>query len=1579
VKKIIVFTVLLLISKFTLADTQLDDFPEGQRPQISESSTILADDMNVMFNYLSQLRLNNSFLSSLNFVHPEIGDTFTKSYVLTELYKNSEIYPLGTELDLFLVNPDNSIYSTELNSLFNKVMDDVIEYSITCPDLHVLNNNNVCIPDPSFGIEIYHQQPQERSNIASVDYITNWNEMYTYNDFMGGFSDLGSFTSQGYSFLLEVNCYETIIGECGGDTSRKVLIDSNNFSDFSSNLFEFGSDPFGIGSTYVSLGETPQEFTLTITNTNLNESASFTRQIPNYSEQVQVNIENDGDFLISAEQSDSPTGVHDSLELFYLKKGNNFKFDLRSVVPETDRYGNEFVFSQTRLLLNDIKSFQRLSAFIPSANEPRSRADRSRIYYDPATNIANTSIHEFEIRTDVPDGWVSLETRFYGSNYFLNRERILFFLGDTDPAKFNGMDINTFNYQNYNIDSVDVLANLNLDVSDPEGINSIKLFPSLEYLLNDEAINENIPAACIFSDPSTMNIRFRYDLNTPIENYSDNMGECVFNILDRNQTNIYVVVTDNQGEKTYENFDIFFEDGTPTINLLANENDTSVTYNQATNISLTWNSSIVDNCTTQSSPVTLWNFQDVNNNEGIGFDTGIISATTLFTINCESLLDQSIVSDSVEVIIDLLCSEVANTNNIGDYNNGGSCTCLSGYSWDNTSNTCQLIENTCDSSQIIALGGDPSLAATYSGTYTILDNSQCRIASCSIDGYDPTSDGLSCEQTAVSGTVQINAIDPISNSAFTNGSRPINITWSTTNITNPTSQCVLYSSPNFGWLPNFSAGNSSIIVTQNTTFVISCTDDLGQNVSDSSFVNYIPTNISLSANLTTLNQPNQSFQINLDYNGIENGTCTASNNAGDVNWSGNINNGIVNLTGLSTNGTYRYEVSCPGINGGTYTDFVDIIVDIAEGSVQLLSDKTEVNSSEESINLTWTTSNVTNCQAFEDWSGTKSENGNESISGINNNATYTLTCEDLLGQLISSSVNITTNFPNAVLTINTSPSVFNQTNQSTTITWSATNVETDSCYASSDAPSSTWVGLLSGSGSTVVPIPNVGGTYTYTLTCFDYNGLEISENAQVLLVLPKETQRITFTKETSTGPLVLSYKGESTTIIPAPIIESNLQNALNSLSTISADGGVNITNSFGVSYNINFNQGGNFPEIQIESSEIYERKYYGIDPEGLSFFGGRLNEYIIGSSRNGLFQRHISPTGLLPVNLTAKDTSLFLKNSNLYYVAREEPLVSNNTQLYVNNLNTGTNTQLFTTVDKIKEIKFYDDYVVFGASPAGSLERKYYKWNYIDLEPTEIVPNSNILGNTSYGIDDEIPASRVFSRVNNDIYFVSFGTSFNTEVLNKVSLTSNNSPTQIFSNNRTNGSQMMDILGEGHRHVAFSYTELGVFKQRVLNTASGTTTQFNVGTSGSEDYILVKLDKFEDENNTSWAIYENQNGVWNYLYVDESGTSDLGWDSTFFSPQIVLRSSTNGFDGNFIYNEYEKCYQFMGGSSFFYQAGSSCPGRFLVPFGTYEIYPPKIGLNVSLSSGLVPRLGIFNERLPENFSIPSIITVQDGQ
>ncbi|MCZ6619614.1 MAG: hypothetical protein O7E57_15940 [Gammaproteobacteria bacterium] len=126
----------------------------------------------------------------------------------------------------------------------------------------------------------------------------------------------------------------------------------------------------------------------------------------------------------------------------------------------------------------------------------------------------------------------------------------------------------------------------------------------------------------------------------------------------------------------------------------------------------------------------------------------------------------------------------------------------------------------------------------------------------------------------------------------------------------------------------------------------------------------------------------------------------------------------------------------------------------------------------DSVTLSWSTSNATECRASGGWSGNKALSGNSTVTGITQDTNFRLSCSGAGGGGLAE-VTVQANSAETEVTLTASPRDV-LTNGSSVLTWSSTNAS--SCSAAGD-----WSGSqpLSGSFDTGA-LPRDA---TYRLTC----------------------------------------------------------------------------------------------------------------------------------------------------------------------------------------------------------------------------------------------------------------------------------------------------------------------------------------------------------------------------------------------------------------------------------------------------------------------------------------------------------------
>jgi hypothetical protein len=172
--------------------------------------------------------------------------------------------------------------------------------------------------------------------------------------------------------------------------------------------------------------------------------------------------------------------------------------------------------------------------------------------------------------------------------------------------------------------------------------------------------------------------------------------------------------------------------------------------------------------------------------------------------------------------------------------------------------------------------------------------------------------------------------------------------------------------------------------------------------------------------------------------------------------------------------------------------------------------------------LKWSaTNNPTSCTASEDWTGTKKSSGSETTQPLTVVQTYlfTLTCKTKTGTGFAT-VSVGATAQGGTGNIATRPTVSLAanptsiyTNDSSTLTWSATNNPT-SCTASGS-----WSGAKAGSGAEGTGQLTTAKSYSYTLTCKNSAGSGFA-TVTVAVVDPPPNLPIVTIASNPVGPVI---------------------------------------------------------------------------------------------------------------------------------------------------------------------------------------------------------------------------------------------------------------------------------------------------------------------------------------------------------------------------------------------------------------------------------------------------------------------------
>ncbi len=332
------------------------------------------------------------------------------------------------------------------------------------------------------------------------------------------------------------------------------------------------------------------------------------------------------------------------------------------------------------------------------------------------------------------------------------------------------------------------------------------------------------------------------------------------------------------------------------------------------------------------------------------------------------------------------------------------------------------------------------------------------------------------------------------------------LTWSATNA--PTS-CIASGDWSGAKTASGSQSTGILSTVKTYSYTLACTNAGGTGSATASVaVSATPPpppakpTITLSANPSTINAGGSST---ISWSATNAPTsCTAS---GD--WSGTKTASGSQSTGtLSTVKTYTYTLSCSN-SGGTTTGSVALVVVPVKPTVTISLSPGTINSGGTST-ISWSATNApTSCTASGDWTGSKAASGSQSTGTVSagNSKTYTLTCTNTGGSAsASTTLSVSTpanpinpNVSKPTVTLTATPSTV-ETNQKSTISWSATNAPT-SCTASGD-----WTGTKPSSGTENTK--QLTNAATYTLTCTNAGG-STSASTSVSIVNITQTGEVT--------------------------------------------------------------------------------------------------------------------------------------------------------------------------------------------------------------------------------------------------------------------------------------------------------------------------------------------------------------------------------------------------------------------------------------------------------------------------------------
>ncbi len=408
----------------------------------------------------------------------------------------------------------------------------------------------------------------------------------------------------------------------------------------------------------------------------------------------------------------------------------------------------------------------------------------------------------------------------------------------------------------------------------------------------------------------------------------------------------------------------------PTVTIKANNQTGSATISYNSGATITWTSTNATGCTTSPSIGS-----GTSNTTGVS--TGNLTSSQRYNITCTG--PRGTATSYVDVNPNPPPSTADIKANSSDSPTAIAYNSSATLSWTSTNATgCTTSPNVGSG---VSNSGVSTGNLTTTTTYTL---------SCTGSGGNSTD------------TVRVTVLpQPPAVSIKANNTNPAQITyntgatlsWTSTNA----SSCLV--TPG-GWTDLSNAGVSTGNLTSSKTYSISCTGP-GGTTSDNVSVNVgtlpLPT-VNIQANPTTVAY---NGSATLTWSSTDAATCSVTPGG----WTDKLNTSGVSTGSLTSQKTYT--ITCTNQTGSASASTV---VNVTQQSAPVVTLSASPQSGTDPFNstLTWsTTNNPDSCTASNGWSGSKaSTGGSQTLNGIQNTATYTLTCTNSGGSG-SASVTIT--------------------------------------------------------------------------------------------------------------------------------------------------------------------------------------------------------------------------------------------------------------------------------------------------------------------------------------------------------------------------------------------------------------------------------------------------------------------------------------------------------------------------------------------------------------------------------------------
>ena len=500
----------------------------------------------------------------------------------------------------------------------------------------------------------------------------------------------------------------------------------------------------------------------------------------------------------------------------------------------------------------------------------------------------------------------------------------------------------------------------------------------------------------------------------------------------------------------------------PTVTLIANPSSV-LSGNQSI---LIWASNNATSCFTSGGPWVTTGTKNISGSEA----TTVLTQNTTFSITCQNSVGRMATANATVTVtgstqlptVDLIAtpsSVLSGNRSTLSWTSTNADSCFaSGGPWSGNNKSTNSSEQT----------GVLTQSATFS--ITCVNNSN----------------GLSATDSATVTVTQDNtiAVTLIANPNVVNQGGSSILSWTSTNA----AYCY---GDNSNWFGNKSVPTGSEPVTnlQSTrTYRITCANSQGNTASADATVTVNQTQLTPTVTITASPNPvNSGNQSQLTWYSTNATTCNASGGP----WNGPKNLSSNEFTqGLSVATTF--SITCQSSSGQTASAnvTVNVINQTQVPTVTLFANPNLINQGGAST-LSWTSQNATSCYADGGvWYGSKILSGSESVTNINSNQTFAITCQNNAGQSARATaiVNVMQNNTPPTVSIYASPNPVLSGTQSN-LFWNSSNAT--SCYASGGP----WTGtkIISGQEATAV----LTSATNFAITCQNSSGQTASANVTV--------------------------------------------------------------------------------------------------------------------------------------------------------------------------------------------------------------------------------------------------------------------------------------------------------------------------------------------------------------------------------------------------------------------------------------------------------------------------------------------------